>query len=534
MKVNSRVSCLGRFLVGILIFVAATVSIAAEENATTHRQQRPEISAAIAAQSVGPGPLPPPYRGRAVRRHASKTDSLEDAIDTCVERDMFRIDAPGAAVAVVLDGELIYEQGYGVKHRLTGGDVGPNTVFRIGSVTKQMTAAAVMQQVELGRVVLSAPVTDYIPEFEVAGRWPADRITVWNLLTHTTGFPDWINDTVRTGNDALSAWAASQDYVELYAPPGSFWNYSNPNYMLAGLVAERASGVPYRDLLKQQLWEPAGMHATTFSPSEVIDGGDYSYGHAVDPETGVSTFIAPTRYDLWAAGPAGWAFSNVGDLVHWALLLMDGGGPVLAPGSAATMQEPHQWIHYTPDLFYGFGVMIEEYRGLDVRQHGGNVTGYGTYLLWVPERRFAVALLANVTYSLGQAAYCIVDQVLDPPPAEPLDLTTDPSTWGRYAGDYIITQYDGTTWAVIVHLDGDHLMATGEDPAEPGVAVTTELEQVYPDTFLFDSDLDGSVDTDITLCDRTGEPGLMMWLRNRQGVGERQLTPRPGSRAVSP
>jgi CubicO group peptidase (beta-lactamase class C family) len=518
----------------MLFFPATTVSSAEEADQSTQRQPLPVISAAEAAQSVGPGPLPPPLGERSVRSPTSKADTLEDAIDRCVERDMFRIGAPGAAVAVVLDGELIYESGYGLKHRLARGDVGPDTVFRIGSVTKMMTAAAVMQQVELGRVDLSAPVTDYIPDFEVAGRWPAERITVWNLLTHTTGFPDYIDDFSRVGNNALSVWAATQDGVELHAPPGSFWNYSNPNFMLAGLVAERASGVPYRDLLKQQLWEPAGMHATTFTPAEVIEGGDYSYGHATHPVTNTPLYISPTDNDLWAAGPAGFAFSTVGDLVHWALLLMDGGGPVLAPGSAATMQEPHQWMHYTPDRHYGFGIMVEEYEGLDVRQHGGNVSGYGTFLLWVPERRFAVALLANVTYSLTLAAYCIVDEVLDPPPVDPPDLSTDPSTWGRYVGDYSITQYDGQTADATVFLDGQSLMFSIEDPDEPGTVVTSELEQYYLDTFLFDSDGDDVVDNDATFCDRTGEPGFMMWFRNRMAVGERQLTPRRGGRQVSP
>lgn len=520
---------------GTLMVAAAAVSGAEEGERTGQQGLRRGALAATAAQSVGPGPLPPAPRELLARRPTPKTDGLEDAIDRCVEREMFRIGAPGAAVAVVLDGELIYESGYGVKHRLDRGDVGPDTVFRIGSVTKQMTAAAVMQQVELGRVELSAPVIDYIPEFEVGGRWPAERIKVWHLLTHTTGFPDYVDDISRTGDDALSRWAATQDGVELHAPPGSFWNYSNPNFMLAGLVAERASGVPYRDLFKQDLWEPAGMHATTFSPDEVIAGGDFAYGHAVDPTTHASLFIGPSDYDLWAAGPAGFAFSTVGDLVRWALLLMDGGGPVLSPRSAATMQARHQWMHYTPDLYYGFGIMIEEYEGLDVRQHGGNVTGYGTFLLWVPERRFAVALLANVTYSLTLAAYCIVDEVLEPQPVDPPpDLMTDPSTWNRYVGNYVITQYDGRSTEGTVYLDGERLMISIADPEAPGVFVTSELEQYYLDTFLFDSDGDNQADSDATFCARSGEPGFMMWLRNRMAVGERRLPPRSGGRQVSP
>lgn len=491
------------------------------------------LSPAQILDSLGPGPLPPrPMAGKRIGR--PKAATLEEAIDQCVEFNMLRLDAPGAAVAVVLDGELIYESGYGVKVRGGTAPVNPETIFRIGSVTKQMTAAAVMQQVELGRVDLGDPVTDYIPEFTIGGRWPADRIKVWHTLTHTTGFPDRINDYVAVGDGALSIWAQSQGEMELHAPPGSFWNYSNPNYMIAGLVAERASGTPYRDLLKNSLWEPAGMYSTTFDPDEVVASGNYSHGHFYDSGTGGWRFVDPRDFDSWAAGPAGMTFSTVEDLVRWALLLMDGGGPVLSPRSAAMMQHPHQWMHYTPDLFYGFGIMIEEYQGLDVRQHGGNVTGYGTYLLWVPERRFAVALLTNVSSSLDAAAYCIVDEVLDPNPVDPPDLSTDSSTWIRYVGDYVITDSVGTTTEATVYLEGNRLMGTFVDPVVGGSSVTWRLYQAFLDTFVYDSNGDGSTETDVTFCSTRGKPGILKWMRNRRAVGERQNEPRTVGRVVSP
>jgi hypothetical protein len=191
------------------------------------------------------------------------------------------------------------------------------------------------------------------------------------------------------------------------------------------------------------------------------------------------------------------------------------------------------WAHFTPDLYYGFGIMIETYQGLDVRQHGGNVAGYGTYLLWVPERRFAVALLTNVTSSLTTAAYCIVDEVLAPEPVEPPDLSTDPSTWTRYQGNYLMREADGAEAPATVYLEGDRLFGATEDPDHPGVVVTVELIQLYLDIFLFDSNGDGTPETDITFCGRSGRPGLTYWMRNRNAVGERRLTPRRAGRAVT-
>jgi CubicO group peptidase (beta-lactamase class C family) len=301
--------------------------------------------------------------------------------------------------------------------------------------------------------------------------------------------------------------------------------------MIAGLVAERASGTPYRDLFKHSLWGPAGMHSTTFDPAEVMASGNYSDGHHYDATTHTWYVLEPDGFESWAVGPATQAFSTVGDLGRWALLLMDGGGPVLSSRSAAAMQHPHQWTHFTPDHFYGFGVMIEEYEGLDVRQHGGTHTGYGTYLLWVPERRFAVALLTNVTWSLNDAAYCIVDEVLDPTPVDPPDLSTDPSTWRRYVGDYVITDHEGATTEAEIFLAGDWLMGWFTDPAEPGSGFTSRLHQEFLDTFTYSSDGGAFTDTEVTFCSTRGNPGYVKWMRNRRAVGESQQTPRTaGSR----
>jgi CubicO group peptidase (beta-lactamase class C family) len=517
---------------GILLVVGAGFAAAAD--VAREPSAGPGFPTPEVLKTLGPGPVAFERTVAVGRTTGGKTDSIGDAIDRCVEDNMALFGAPGAAVRVLLDGDELYASGYGVRTRSSDRVVTPETRFRIGSVTKMMTAAAVMQQVELGRVDLHAPVTDYVPEFEVAGPWPSELITVWHALTHSTGFPDHLNTLWATGDNALSEWAANQDQIELHAPPGSFWNYSNPNFALAGLVAERAAGVPYRQLYKEQLWEPAGMDDTTFDPDEVIDSGNYAVGYHWDEESQLWYGFNPRENDLWAAGPAGFAFSNVIDLSNWALLLMDGGGPVLSPFSAATMQDRHQWTHYLPDMYYGFGISIESYRGLDVRQHGGNVAGFGTYLLWVPDRRFVVALTVNVTQTLTEAAYCIVDEVLAPDPVDSPELSTDPATWGRYTGDYLFTQSDGLSSPGEVYLDGDRLMADIEDPDEPGTIYTTELFQLYLDTFLFDSDGDGTVETDLTFCERAGSPGFTMWARNRYAVGEKELRPRTGSHRRSP
>ena len=505
-------------LAAVTLLLGSTASAQAPAPAVAPRRaDLPEGRSAVAR----PDPVVVQLAARA--DHLQLSRSLADvpqAIDQCVAADMRAHNTPGATVAVMLDGALLFQKGYGVKHRRNGGTVDAATVFRIGSITKMMTAAAVMQQVEAGRVHLNDPVTALVPEFEIAGPWPADRIAVRHLLSHTTGFPDRLfGDDIAgpTTPGALSNWAASQTAVSLHAPPGAFWNYSNPNFALAGLVAERASGINYQEYMEPHVWGPAGMSATTLSPAKVVAGGNWTYGH----HTNVREFIyRPDSYDNWEAAPAGFAFSTAPDLVRWADLLMAGGGGVLQPASAEEMQSRQAFLNYTPDLFYGFGIMSESYRGLDLLSHGGNVPGWGSMLMWVPERRFAVAVLANTFESLTAAAYCIVDAVLQPSGPPPPDYTTDPSTWAPYLGTYDITDVEGSTFRAQVGFVGSDFLITFLGLDGGSETYTTPLVQLYLDTFGIDSDEDSQLDMDLTFI--RSEAGPARWLRNRLAVGARR------------
>lgn len=498
----------------LAVLVAATADAAAQEPPRLADRRGP----------LGPDPAARWIAARArPQLEAKHAATLGEAVDQCVLADMAAHDTPGAAATVALGGVVVYEKGYGVKHRRNGGAVGPGTVFRIGSITKQLTAAAVMLQVETGAVDLAAPVTAWVPELSLAGAVPASAITVRHLLTHTSGYPDNLESVSgSTADGALAQWVATQTGVRLLAPPGSFWNYSNPNFVLAGLVAERSSGLPYRRLMSERVFGPAGMTRTTFDPAQVVQWGDFSSGHYTNPQNGRETIYAPTSYDSAAAAPAGWAFSTAGDLVRWALLLGDGGAPLLAEESAAAMQARQTPLDYVPGLDYGFGIMAERYKGLDLRHHGGNIPGWGSMLIWVPERRFAVAVLANTFESLTAAAYCIVDAALAPVDDPPVDLHTDPAAWGPYEGRFAVEDTFGDTWEAQVHRDAQTLWITFTGMAPPQTTYTTVMEQAFLSTFLIDGDGDGTAELDLTFIPARGLPARPMWLRNRNAVGTRR------------
>jgi hypothetical protein len=153
-------------------------------------------------------------------------------------------------------------------------------------------------------------------------------------------------------------------------------------------------------------------------------------------------------------------------------------------------------------------------------------------VLWAPQQRLAVAVLANATSTLGDTARCIVDAVLEPGSVEPVDPTTDPSTWTAYLGDYVMTESNGYETFASVYFQGDQLKMSVVDPANPTVIFISDLVQESWDTFLFDSNGDGDQNFDFTFCRRDGSPAPVWWMRNRSVVGERQPEPRTVTRVV--
>lgn len=516
------------------LFVAAVTAAAAAATEGGRPGVRPSTPEAARTAVAAPrGPLGPPrilpvrHAARASSPAALTASTLEEAIDAVVLADMAATDSPGAQIAVVIDGVLVYQRGYGLRHRENGGEVDDQTLFRIGSLTKQFTAAAVLQQVEAGALSLDDPITRFVPELSLSGLWPASSITVRHLLTHASGFPDnWDEIDASSEDGALALWAGQQGSVALHAPPGSFWNYTNPGYILAGLALERASGTPFRTYVESRVFAPAGLTSATFSTSAAQATHNFAYGHFRSGGGGRETFFSPNSYDSAAAAPAGYAFSTAADLARWAMLLMDGGGAVLSPASADALQGRQVYMDYVPGLYYGYGVIRQDYKGVDIVWHDGSIPGWGSVLLWAPQDRVAVAVLANTSEPLYEAAFGIADLVLQPAAVEPPDLGTDPATWLRYTGTYTLTDYAGGRMETRVSLGGDRLDVTFSPLDGPAAPYTTQLVQAYLDTFVLDSNGDGILDMEFTFIRSGAVTSKTRWMRYRYAVGERCNRPR--------
>ncbi|MCK2212311.1 beta-lactamase family protein [Actinomadura sp. ATCC 31491] len=302
---------------------------------------------------------------------------------------------PGAAAGILADGREIH-----AAHGVTSVDnplpVDAGTLFHLASVTKTFTATALVRLAAEGRVDLAAPVRRYVPELRLADADSAARITVLNLLNHTSGL-EW---NLLDGDDedgSLAAFVARLEELPLIAPPGVRASYSQAGYNLAGRVIERVTGLPFAKAVASLVLEPAGLPGTFFDLDEVVVRR-FAAGH----DRAADGSLRVTRpWKAWPAGsrandPGGGAASSVRDLLRWAAFHLRDGEGVLPAGRLREMREPTVALRAS-SLGDAFGVcwFVKDIGGVRTVGHGGSGNGQFAELLLVPEHDFAVVSLAN-------------------------------------------------------------------------------------------------------------------------------------------
>lgn len=465
------------------------------------------------------------------------------AVDACLQAEMQAKRIPGASIAIALDGRMVHANAFGVRRAGEPAPIDTETLFRINSTTKMMTAAAIMREVEAGRLDLRAPLTVYLPDLSFRAPWSARDLTLHTLLANAGGLPDPYLDFSRMPREYvladadvdLSAWARSLKTMHLLAPPGSFWNYSSPNFSLAAVALEAITGSSYADYVTDALWRPAGMSVTTFDPEVVVASGNYAVGHV-----GGAFWGEPGSYQRAHALPGGGAYSTPTELVRWALQLASDGGAILSPASVRAMTTPYYIadgdVPWSPRTRYGYGIFIDDYRKIDDRsrvvrvlRHPGNGRGYGTELVWAPELGFVVTTLINDHNNMLQSVDCALRQVAGLEPVPLVGRDTPASRWGRYTGTYAITDLYGHRWTARVALRDGQL-----DMRHPDWMLAPHIRQAYPEgapmrALYYDTFRYNYAGGDQTITFESGRapdaPGVgtapIGWLRNRYFVGRR-------------
>ena len=411
--------------------------------------------------------------------------SPSDRLTQFTRQELERQGVPGAAVAVIENGELVYQQGFGFKDLARTAPVGPDTLFGAGSTTKMLVASAVLTLVEQGKLDLDAPVTDYVPTFQVASGDPSS-ITLRHLLSHTSGLPDI--ERLGSCNQDLAQWFQDEARrAPIMSTPGTLWNYSGQGYMLAGLVLEELSGESFEDAMRHRVFDPAGMEHATFDP-QVARQRDHSLGHLAPQAREVEL----DSYTCRATEPAGAAlFLSAPEMARFAQALLSGGGAILAPGSVAALEASEMETHQIPGEAYGLGLAARDVPeagapGTRIYYHGGNDGRFAASVALVPERGFAVVVLFNGTVSapdvVSQKAlelFLGIREALPGPTLieNPGKWRTDPSTWVKYTGTY---DEPYTYGRAVVTLEEEKLFVEMVDQA-PGVK--REMMQVAQDYF---------------------------------------------------
>jgi len=358
-------------------------------------------------------------------------------------------------MVLVTDGDqVLLDKGYGMAVLEWNIPNTPDTKFRLGSVTKQFTAALILMMQQDGRLNVNNPVNKYLPDAPKA--W--EKITLADLLGHTSGIPNFTNFK------EFGAWSASaHTWEEEYAffrdkpldfEPGTKFDYSNSNYEVLGGILEKVSGKKYGDLLRERIFSPLGMNDSGLDIDELI-----LPRRAEGYKPGPKGLTVARSESMSVPFSAGSIYSTTGDLLKWEHGLFD--GKVLSADSLKAMTTPGKGD-------YGMGVMIHDEDGVKVVEHGGGIEGFNSNLIYAPEKRICIVVLANVNGAApGQMGGQLLDVALGKPVVlnserKPVPITA--TELAKFVGVYDL----GPTFALTIAQSGDGLTAQGTgQPAIP-------------------------------------------------------------------
>jgi CubicO group peptidase (beta-lactamase class C family) len=386
-------------------------------------------------------------------------------------------DSPGCALGVIRDGNFIYKKGYGAGSLEFGVPLTPQSVFYMGSVSKQFTAASVVLAAEQGFLSLDDDIRKHVPEIPSY----ANTITLREMLHHTSGFRDILSllflagrnsEDIHTTNELLDLLALQK---ALNFSPGDEFLYSNTNYFLMSLVIRRATGKPLSQFAEENIFQPLGMTHTRFydDRSVVLPGRVPAYA----PRLGGGFRVDwSTNFDMVGGGGL---MSSVEDLLLWDRNFYNN---KLGKGSFLKEMQTQGVLNNGKQIEYALGLFVSKYRGLKIVAHDGANFGYRTSFLRFPQQKFSVICLCNLaTSDPGRLSYQVADLYLRaqlaPEPAPASGAKVDPQPfagWYRNVESHSTLQLsvaDDDLVAFGTHFkarDANHFVAT------PGVEISLD------------------------------------------------------------
>ncbi len=348
-------------------------------------------------------------------------------IDRAMREFAERSHVPGIAYGIVVDGRVVHVGTAGVREVRSRAPVDTATVFRIASMTKRFTAAAILQLRDEGKLALDDPAERYVPE--LAGlRYPtgdAPRITIRHLLTHSEGFPEdnpWGDQQLAATDEEMSRMMRAG--IPFSTAPGTGYEYSNYGFAILGRIIAKVSGMPYPRYIQERVLRPLGMNVTTLEAAEVPA---HRLAHGYRRQDG--EWLEEKQLPDGAFGPMGGMLTSVSDLGRWVAFMLDAwpprDGAERGPLKRASVREMQQVARYSGASAVrdtagrvtlsagGYGY------GLGVRQtclfrtsvsHTGGLPGFGSLMRWLPEYGVGIVAMGNLTYTSWGG---VTEQALD-------------------------------------------------------------------------------------------------------------------------
>lgn len=345
-------------------------------------------------------------------------------------------DAPGMAVLVARADEVLFRDACGKASLELDVPLSPDHVFRIGSVTKQFAAAAVLKLAEDGRLSLDDPLTRFLPDYP-----GGDAITVRMLLDHTSGIRSYTDIPKVMGEGLIMQDLTTARLVDSFKDekpdfaPGEGWHYNNSGYVLVGAVIEAASGMPWHAYLDQAFFGPLGMTRTGYgNQAEAVIPG-----HVTGYTRNGEGWATARHLSMTQPHAAGALVSTVDDLLRWNRALHE--GKVLRDASHRAMTTP---AGKAAEHGYGFGIGVGTLRGQPKLEHGGGIFGFSSALTYLPGDGLTVAVLYNADgarpgmLGTGRIAQLLAAQAIGRPYPDKIPIEVDETTLREYEGVYRI------------------------------------------------------------------------------------------------
>ena len=388
--------------------------------------------------------------------------SIEQKIDKLLYA-YFKDHKLNGTVLVAQKGKVLYQKGFGYKNAEEKFANDENSIFQIGSITKQMTAAVIMQLQQENKLSVRDKLSKYFEGFT-----NGDKITIEHLLTHTSGIYNYTNDTVIMKNNVAKHYS-QQEMVALFKSypsdfePGTKWSYSNSAYSLLGYIIEKVEGKPYEVVVRERISQPLGMTHSGFDFTH-LTSADKTKGYFSLAQQPVPAPIV----DSTIAYSAGAVYSTVGDLYKWERAIYT--ARILNPESWKTVFTPFK-------NNYGYGWAIDTLYGRQYMAHSGGIHGYSSYILRFPQDELAVIVLDNASSNaLAKISKSLAAVVMDKPyeiPAEKKEIQLPETVLKQYTGEYQLAP----NFSITVFLEGSQLKA--QATGQPSFDLYAEKENLF-------------------------------------------------------